>query len=112
MRYPKILRAVALLVLPAAFLAGTAQAQTTSGAPQPAVMTDTAPLPAGDRMSTGAVILMDEPVIAQRRQMEQLAAREVDTRTLGAGPARALTPQELEAFQRGMGAPACPCLQK
>lgn len=111
MRYPKILRAVALLVLPAAFLTGTAQAQ--SSAPQPAVMTDTAPLPAGDRMSTGAVILMDEPVLAQRRQMEQLAAREVDTRTLGAGPARTLTPQELEAFQRGMGAaPACPCLPK
>lgn len=114
MRYPTFLRAVALLVLPSAFLAGAAQAQSSSGVPQPAVMTDTAPLPPSDRMSTGAVILMDEPVLAQRAQMQQLAARQPDTQTLGAGPARrTLTQQEIDAFQRGVEAnPACSCTPK
>jgi len=64
-------------------------------------MVDVAPLPAQERTSVGAVILMDEPVLAQREQMEQLAARSaVDTRSMGAGPTRALqrvfTREELE----------------
>jgi len=76
-------------VLATAFIAGGAYAQITQ--PQPDVMTDTAPLPAFDRTSLGAVIMMDQPVLAQRQQMQQAQERtSVDTRTLGAGPARVI----------------------
>ena len=87
MRYPAFLRAAAL-VLPAAFLGNAVLAQTTQ--PQPATMTDTAPLPASERDSLGAVIMMDQPVLAQREAMQQAAARAPDTRTMGAGPNRLL----------------------
>jgi len=59
--------------------------------PDPTTMTDTAPTPAQDRASVGAVILMDQPVLAQRQAL--LAAQErtsVDTRAMGAGPANVL----------------------
>jgi hypothetical protein len=87
MRYPAFVSAAAL-VLPALFLSGGAVAQTTQ--PQPATMTDTAPLPASERESLGAVIIMDSPVLAQREAMLQAAARAPDTRTMGAGPAELL----------------------
>ena len=86
MRYQTFVRAAAGVLATALFGAGAALAQTQ---PQPQVMTDAAPLPAADRSSLGAVIMMDEPVLAQREAM--LAAQErsaVDTRTLGAGPSR------------------------
>ena len=75
----------------AGVLAGTllsvgAIAQTKQ--PDPATMVDVAPDPAHDRDSLGAVILMDQPVLAQREAMQQAQARAVDTRTLGAGPNR------------------------
>ena len=82
MRYQAFVRAAAT-VLSTALVAGTAFAQAT-----PRTMTDTAPLPATDRSSVGAVILMDEPVLAQREAMLQAQERTVDTRTLGAGPNR------------------------
>lgn len=91
MRYQAFVRAAAT-VLSTALLAGTAFAQAA-----PRTMTDTAPLPAGDRSSVGAVILMDEPVLAQREAM--LAAQErsaVDTRALGAGPASLLRKSEVK----------------
>ena len=111
MRYPAFVRAAAL-ALPAALLfCGAAQAQATAQAPtqpQPLTMTDTAPPPAQDRSSVGAVILMDEPVLAQREAMEQMQARApmvVDTTTMGAGPARLnarpLTKEEMDAIDRG-----------
>ena len=56
--------------------------------PEPATMTDTAPVPAQNRDSTGAVILIDQPVLAQRKALEQAQQRSPDTRTLGAGPNR------------------------
>ena len=85
MRYQAFVRAAAG-VLSTAFLAGAAIAQV-----QPRTMTDTAPLPPGDRSSVGAVILMDEPVLAQREALLQAQERtSVDTRTMGAGPARLL----------------------
>jgi methenyltetrahydromethanopterin cyclohydrolase len=99
MSYQAFVRAAAG-VLAAAAMAGGALAQSTTQ-PSPATMTDTAPLPAHDRQSTGAIILMDQPVLAQREAM--LAAQErsaVDTRAMGAGPARILrdvfTKKELE----------------
>ena len=85
MRYQAFVRAAAT-VLSTALVAGTAFAQAT-----PRTMTDTAPLPATDRSSVGAVILMDEPVLAQREAMLQAQERSsVDTRAMGAGPARLL----------------------
>ena len=85
MKYQAFVRAAAG-ALAAAALSGAAFAQTQ---PQPQTMTDTAPTPASDRSSVGAVILMDQPVLAQREAM--LAAQErsaVDTRTMGAAAAR------------------------
>jgi hypothetical protein len=71
-------------------------------------MTDTAPNPASDRGSMGAVILIDQPVLAQREALQQAQARTaVDTRALGAGPnrimQRALTKDEIE-FQKALDA--------
>jgi hypothetical protein len=70
----------------------------------PKVLTDAAPLPAEDRSSTGAVVLMDQPVLAQREAMEQnMANARLQTSAMGAGPAaviqRMLTPQELETLK-------------
>ena len=87
MRYQVL--SVAAGVLATAFVAGGAYAQNTQ--PLPDTMTDTALTPASDRDSLGAVIMMDQPVLAQRQQMLQAQERTaVDTRTLGAGPARVI----------------------
>lgn len=87
MRYPAFVRTAALALPVALLFSGVGWTQTQ---PQPATLSDAAPLPAQERTSSGAVILMDEPVLAQREQMEAAAARTPDTRTLGAGPARQL----------------------
>lgn len=99
MKHQVVIRAAAA-VLAGAALAGGAIAQQTK-APEPVTMTDTAPLPAQDRQSLGAVILMDQPVLAQREAMAAAQERsEVDTRTMGAGPAsilrRVFTEEALE----------------
>lgn len=94
MKYQAFVRAAAG-ALAAAAMAGAAFALTQ--APQPVTLTDTAPAPASDRSSVGAVILMDQPVLAQREAM--LAARErsaVDTRAMGAGAARVLRDVQVE----------------
>jgi len=84
MNYPAFVRTAAV-VLSTAVLSSAALAQT------PPTMTDTAPLPATERDSHGAVILMDQPVLAQREAMKAAAERSaVDTRAMGAGPARVL----------------------
>lgn len=90
MRHQAFVRAAAgLLASAALFTGGIATAQTAQ--PQPLTMTDTAPPPASERNSMGAVILMDEPVLAQREAMLQAQERSsVDTRSMGAGPARLL----------------------
>jgi len=87
--YQAFVRAAAV-VLSTALLSsgGVVLAQTTE--PQPTTMVDTAPLPASDRSSVGAVILMDDPVLAQREAMEQMASRAPDTSAMGAGPAMLL----------------------
>jgi hypothetical protein len=100
MRHQAFARAAAGLLTSAALLTGgIATAQVSQ--PEPATMTDIAPLPATERESVGAVILMDEPVLAQREAMRQAQERSaVDTRTMGAGAARLLrdlmTKEELE----------------
>jgi hypothetical protein len=85
MKYRILVRAAAG-VLAAAALSTTALAQV-----QGPTMIDTAPNPAHDRGSLGAVIMMDQPVLAQREMMLQAQERSaVDTRSMGAGPARVL----------------------
>jgi hypothetical protein len=85
MKYQAFVRAAAGALAAAALCTG-ALAQT-----QPATMIDTAPTPAHDRGSLGAVIMMDQPVLAQREAMLQAQERSaVDTRSMGAGPARVL----------------------
>jgi len=108
MRYPAFVRAAALALPAALFFSGAVQAQTPAPTqPQPTTMSDAAPLPAQERTSSGAVILMDEPVLAQREQMDQALARAPDTRSMGAGPARLasrpLTKEEIDAVERGSG---------
>ncbi|HEX2547777.1 MAG TPA: hypothetical protein VHL79_23030 [Ramlibacter sp.] len=89
MNYQNFVRAAAGVLAGAALASGAAFAQGSQ--PAPITMTDTAPSPASERNSLGAVIMMDQPVLAQREAM--LAAQErtaVDTRALGAGPSRIL----------------------
>ena len=97
MRYQAFVRAAATVLSTAFLCSGAVLAQST--APQPATMIDTAPLPATERGSVGAVILMDQPVLAQREAMQQAAARAPDTRSMGAGTSkllnRTLTKEEL-----------------
>lgn len=102
MRSPAFVRAAAVVLSTAVISSGAVLAQTQ---PQPQTMVDTAPLPASERGSLGAVILMDQPVLAQREDMQRMAARAPDTTSMGAGPARLLqrkaTKEEIE-FQRAL----------
>ena len=87
MKHQAFVRAAAG-ALAAAALTGAAFAQTRA---TPVTMTDTAPAPAFDRSSVGAVILMEQPVLAQREAMQAMKERSaVDTRAMGAGAARVL----------------------
>lgn len=87
MRVQDFLRAAAGVLATALFAAAGAHAETAK-LPEPATMTDTAPIPAADRASMGAVILIDEPVLAQREAMQAVRERaDLDTRAMGAGPA-------------------------
>ncbi|HYE40435.1 MAG TPA: hypothetical protein VEB23_10910 [Ramlibacter sp.] len=107
MRYQAFVRAAATVLSTAFLAAGGAHAQAPKQ-PEPVTMTDTAPLPAHDRQSTGAVILMDEPVLAQREAMQAAQERSaVDTRSMGAGSTKLLrevfTKEQLEQ-QRALDA--------
>jgi hypothetical protein len=81
MKYPDLLRAA--LLAGATLGAGcvlaqtTAPSDTTPGSSTP-VVSDVAPLPPEDRSSTGALVLGNSPVRAQRENMS--------TRAMGAGP--------------------------
>jgi hypothetical protein len=103
MRYQAFVRTAAGVLATAVVGVGAALAQTQ---PQPQVMTDAAPLPATERSSLGAVIIMDQPVLAQREAMLAVQERSaIDTRALGAGPSRIMrevqTKEELE-LQRAL----------
>lgn len=99
MRYQAFVRAAATVLSTALFASGAAFAQTKQ--PEPLTMTDTGPLPATERNSLGAVILMDDPVLAQREAMLQAQERSgVDTRSMGAGPARLLRNEAREEALR------------
>ena len=112
MKSQAFVRAAAAVLSTALFASGAAFAQASQ------TRTDTAPPPAEDRNSLGAVLMMDEPVLAQRAEMQQMMARSApDTRSMGAGPARVLqreaakeelkeqrTIDALEFHRRGAGA--------
>jgi hypothetical protein len=89
MRTQDFVRAAAGVLATALLAAGTAYAQEKK--PEPITMVDTAPMPATERSSLGAVIMMDQPVLAQRQALAAAQERtSFDTRTMGAGPARVL----------------------
>lgn len=73
-------RTAALLL--AALCSGAALAQKST----PLVLTDVAPLPAEERGSLGAVIMTDQPVLAQREMMNNLAASRLNTSVMGGPP--------------------------
>lgn len=81
MKYPAMTRVAALL------LAGVACAGGALAQQGKQVMRDTEPLPPEDRSSIGAVVLTDEPVLAQREAMTRLAQERDPTKMMGAGPA-------------------------
>ncbi|MBA2675465.1 hypothetical protein [Ramlibacter sp.] len=91
----QLARSTAALGL-ATMFGGAALAQTSPAVPSPPVMTDTAPLPAQHRDSLGAIVMPQSPVLAQRGQLAPLAAP-VDTRSMGAGPARVLEADRVKA---------------
>ena len=98
MRYQAFVRAAAAVLSTAFVAAGAVYAQAK---PEPTTMTDVAPLPATERQSSGAVILMDEPVLAQREAMQQAQERSgVDTRSMGAGPTRLMRNAQREEALR------------
>jgi len=106
MRTQDFVRAAAGVLATALLAAGGVYAQERK--PEPATMVDTAPMPATERSSLGAVIMMDQPVLAQREALAAAQERTaLDTRSMGAGPARILrdvmTKEELKR-QRAMEA--------
>ena len=106
MRTQDFVRVAAGVLATALFAAGSVYAQEKK--PEPTTMTDTAPMPATERSSLGAVIMMDQPVLAQREALAAAQERtSFDTRTMGAGPARVLRDvmtQEQLKRQRAMDA--------
>jgi hypothetical protein len=96
MKYPNILRAAAVVL---AVAASGAHAQSM---PTPSVMTDTAPLPAQERGSVGAVVFEDSMVIAHRQAFQQAADR-TGLASIGRNATRAMlrqqTMQDLAALQ-------------
>ena len=91
MKYPSMTRIAAL----AGVLLGTggALAQTQP----PPVMTDVAPLPAEERSSTGAIVLENSLVRAQRENAFQRSAAQTGVATVGRGVLRATLKAQAEA---------------
>jgi hypothetical protein len=83
----------------------------------PQRMTDTAPPPAEERSSVGAIVMADSMVIAQRRHVEQVAEARIQPARIGKETLRATfraqtrsdledlsTAQAIEFHQRGAAA--------
>lgn len=90
MKYPHITRIAALA---AVLGTGGVLAQTQS----PPVMTDVAPLPAEERSSTGAIVLENSLVRAQRDNAFQRSASQTGVATVGRGVLRATLKAQAEA---------------
>lgn len=100
MMYRNLLRAATLA---AALGAGCVLAQTTGGQTPPAtpgvapVVSDVAPPPAEDRASTGAVVLENSLVRAQREHAFERSASRTGVASIGRGVLRATMRQQTEA---------------
>lgn len=110
MNYPMTLR---IAVLAATLGAGGAFAQHST----PLVMSDAAPLPAEERDSTGAIVLDNSPVRAQRDRDFDASERRAENSSLGRGILRATLREQaksdrakareaeaIEFYRRGAGA--------
>jgi hypothetical protein len=94
MKYPVLLRAAAVA---AALGAGGVLAQTATPITASPVMSDAAPLPAEDRASTGAVVLQNSLVRAQRDQAFEKSAARNGVTSVGRGVLRATMRAQTEA---------------
>lgn len=98
MKHPILMRGVALA---AALGAGSVLAQTRpaeeSGSTQAPVVTDAGPAPAQERESSGAIILENSMVRAQRELAFQQSAARTGVATVGRGVLRATERARREA---------------
>ena len=98
MKYPYLIRIAAVA---AAMGAGATLAQTQPSAapvgPPPAVVTDVGPPPAEERSSTGAIVLEDSLVRAQRENGFQRSAAKTGVATVGRGVLRSTLKAQAEA---------------
>ena len=88
MKYPNLMRSCALAV---AVGTGAVLAQTTS------TTTDVSPPPAEERSSTGAIVLENSPVRAQRDNDVQRSASQTGATSVGRGVVRATSKAQSEA---------------
>jgi hypothetical protein len=96
MKYPSLLSAgVVLVSLGGGVLAQTAPSQTAPHGPP--VVSDVGPRPAEDRSSTGAVVLENSMVRAQREQAFERAGSRTGVTSVGRSTVRAMKRAQLEA---------------
>jgi hypothetical protein len=97
MNCPSLLSVGALLAsLGGGALAQTAPSPTTPHQSAP-VVSDVGPRPAEDRSSTGAVVLEDSMVRAQREQAFERSGARTGVTTVGRGTVRAMKRAQVEA---------------
>lgn len=97
MKYPCLMRTAAVV---AALGAGCAMAQTTAPVPtEPTsrVVTDAGPAPAEERSSTGAIVLEDSLVRAQRENAFQKSLARTGVSSIGRGVLRAANRAQAQA---------------
>lgn len=94
MKYPVLLRAAAVA---ATLGAGCVLAQTAAPAGAAPVLSDAAPPPAEERASTGAVVLQNSLVRAQREHAFERAGARNGVASIGRGVLRATMRAQTEA---------------
>jgi len=97
MKYPDLMRTAAFAVT---LGAGCVLAQTTppvQTAPVAPVVSDVGPAPAEDRSSTGAIVLENSMVRAQRENAFQRSSSRTGVATVGRGVLRATLKAQAEA---------------
>jgi hypothetical protein len=91
MKYPIAMQAAVLAAVLGAgsTLAQTVPAERATPGKADAVVTDVGPAPAEDRSSTGAIVLQNSPVRAQRESGFERAAAHTGVASIGRGVLRA-----------------------
>jgi hypothetical protein len=98
MKYPILMRGVALVAaLGAGSVLAQARPSATDSGLTPPVVTDVGPAPAHERESSGAIILENSMVRAQRRHAFEHAASRTGVATVGRGVLRATMQAQREA---------------